>query len=65
MLLVSTLHHGWLASSERLYHPTFWDWSLFAGTLGLFFTCFLLFVRFLPVISAFEVREAAVEGGDG
>jgi len=63
MLVVTSLHHDWLASSAHRYVPTFWDWSLFAGTIGLFLTLFLLFVRLLPVISAFEVREEAVEGG--
>ena len=63
MLVVTSLHHDWLASSAHRYVPTFWDWSLFSGTIGLFLTLFLLFVRLLPVISAFEVREEAVEGG--
>ena len=65
MLVVSTLSRGWLESSARAYQPTFWDWSLFVGTLGLFFTLFLLFVRFLPVISAFEIKEAAAEAAHG
>ena len=65
MLLVSSLYRDWLESSVQLYAPTFWDWSLFAGTIGLFLTCFLLFVRFLPVISAFEVEEQLAEGAHG
>jgi molybdopterin-containing oxidoreductase family membrane subunit len=61
MLLVSTLYRDYLVSSWGDYHPSFWEWSLFAGMLGVFFTPFLLFVRFLPVISAFEIKEAAFE----
>jgi len=61
MLVVSTLNRDWLESSAGLFHATFWDWSVFAGTIGLFLTLFLLFVRFLPVLSAFEVEEAASE----
>ncbi|MBO9602757.1 MAG: polysulfide reductase NrfD [Novosphingobium sp.] len=61
MLVVSSLYHDWLESSEGLFHATFWDWSLYAGTIGLFFTLFLLFVRFLPVISVFEIEEARHE----
>jgi molybdopterin-containing oxidoreductase family membrane subunit len=61
MLLVTTLYRDWLVSSWQRYHPSFWDWSLFAGMLGVFFTLFLLFVRFLPVISAFEIKEAMFE----
>ena len=39
---------------------------MFVGTLGLFFTLIFLFVRFVPIISIFEVRtllpEANVHG---
>jgi molybdopterin-containing oxidoreductase family membrane subunit len=61
MLLVTTLYRDYLVSSWREYHPSFWDWSLFAGMLGVFLTLFLLFVRFLPIISSFEVKEALFE----
>ena len=61
MLLVTTLYRDYLVSSWGEYFPSFWEWSLFAGMLGVFMTPFLLFVRFLPVISAFEIREAAFE----
>jgi molybdopterin-containing oxidoreductase family membrane subunit len=29
---------------------------MYLGTLGLFLTLFLLFIRFLPMISIFEMR---------
>jgi molybdopterin-containing oxidoreductase family membrane subunit len=61
MLLVTTLYRDWLVSSWHGYHPSFWDWSLYAGMLGVFLTLFLLFVRFLPVISSFELKEALFE----
>jgi molybdopterin-containing oxidoreductase family membrane subunit len=61
MLLTSSLSRDWLESSFGLFHPTFWDWSLYAGLIGFFFFGFLLFVRFLPIISAFEIRERAYE----
>ena len=38
------------------FHGTFWDWATLAGTVGLFLTGILLVVRFLPVISMFEMR---------
>jgi len=65
MLLVTGLYRDWLESSVGYFHPTFWDWSLFAGTLGVFFTAFLLFIRFLPVISAFEIKEELEKGHNG
>ncbi|MBB4566800.1 NrfD/PsrC family molybdoenzyme membrane anchor subunit [Rhizobium leucaenae] len=64
MLLTTSLYRDYLVSSWGVYHPSIWEWGLFAGMLGVFFTPFLLFVRFLPVISAFEVKEALRETGD-
>ncbi|HWL69542.1 MAG TPA: NrfD/PsrC family molybdoenzyme membrane anchor subunit [Geminicoccus sp.] len=61
MLLVTSLYRDYLVSSWGEYQPSFWDWSLFVGMLGIFFVPFLLFVRFLPVISASEIKEALFE----
>ena len=61
MLLVTSLYRDWLESSVGYYHATFWDWALYAGLIGLFLALFLLFVRFLPVISAFEVKAEKAE----
>lgn len=64
MLLVSSLSRDYLPSSFDEYDASFWEWSLFAGTIGLFLVLFLLFVRYLPMISVFEVKEAAhADGG--
>ena len=64
MLVITGLYRDWLESSTHLFHSTFWDWSLFAGLVGLFLTGFLLFVRFLPVLSAFEIKHELAEGTD-
>jgi molybdopterin-containing oxidoreductase family membrane subunit len=63
MLLTTALYRDWLVSSYGDYQPSFWEWLLFIGMLGVFFAPYLLFVRFLPVISAFEVKEAYEETG--
>jgi molybdopterin-containing oxidoreductase family membrane subunit len=34
-----------------------WDWLFLLGSFGLFFTLFLLFCRFLPVVAMAEVRS--------
>jgi molybdopterin-containing oxidoreductase family membrane subunit len=39
-----------------MYSPTVFDYSMFLGTIGFFFTLIYLFVRFVPIISIFEVR---------
>jgi molybdopterin-containing oxidoreductase family membrane subunit len=44
-----------------MYSPTFWDWSTFIGTIGLFFCLLFLFLRVLPAISMSEMRELVEE----
>jgi Ni/Fe-hydrogenase subunit HybB-like protein len=61
MIVITSLHRDFLPSSWHIYIPTFWDLALFIGTLGLFFTMLFLFIRFLPVISIFEMRELVAE----
>jgi molybdopterin-containing oxidoreductase family membrane subunit len=65
VIVVTSLHRDFLPSSWGMYQPTQWDWSMFVGTIGFFFTLLFLFIRFLPMISIFEMRtilpEAEVE----
>jgi molybdopterin-containing oxidoreductase family membrane subunit len=56
IIIVTSLHRDFLPSSWNIYHGTKYDWATFIGTLGLFFTLFFLFIRFLPTISIFEMR---------
>lgn len=57
VIIVLSLQRDYLPSSWRVYYPTIWDYVHFLGTLGLFFTLLLIFIRILPVISIFELRE--------
>jgi molybdopterin-containing oxidoreductase family membrane subunit len=61
MILVTSLHHDFLVSSWQPYTPTFWDWSTYFGTIGLFLVPFLLIIRVFPVISIFETKELLYE----
>jgi molybdopterin-containing oxidoreductase family membrane subunit len=56
VIVVTSLHRDFLPSSWGMYYPTFWDWSTYLGSIGLFFALLFLFLRFLPVISIFEMR---------
>jgi molybdopterin-containing oxidoreductase family membrane subunit len=56
VIIVTSLHRDFLPSSWGMYQGTIYDWSGFIGTIGLFLTLIFLFVRFLPVISIFEMR---------
>ena len=65
VIVVVSLHRDFLPSSWSMYAGTFWDWSLYIGTIGLFFALLFLFVRLLPVISIFEMRELVAEQEHG
>ena len=56
VIVVTSLHRDFLPSSWGMYYPTFFDWATFAGTIGLFLALLFLFLRFLPMISIFEMR---------
>jgi hypothetical protein len=61
VIIVTSLHRDFLPSSWGMFAPTFWDWSTFAGTIGLFLALLFLFLRFLPMISIFEMRTMLPE----
>ena len=63
VIIVTSLHRDFLPSSWGMYSPTFWDLSMFTGTIGLFFALLFLFIRFLPVISIFEMRTILPDAG--
>ncbi len=56
VIIVTSLHRDFLPSSWGYFKPTWVDLLTLAGSFGLFFTLFLLFVRFLPMISMAEVK---------
>ncbi|MBI3472258.1 MAG: polysulfide reductase NrfD [Candidatus Solibacter usitatus] len=56
VIIVTSLHRDFLPSSWGLYSGSKWDWSMYIGTIGLFLTLLFLFIRFLPMISIFEMR---------
>ena len=56
VIVVTSLHRDFMPSAWGMYYPTIWDWATFIGTIGLFLTLFFLFIRFLPMLSIFEMR---------
>ncbi len=56
VIVVTSLHRDFLPSSWSMYSPTPIEIAIFTGSLGIFFTLFLLFIRFFPVIAIAEVK---------
>jgi Ni/Fe-hydrogenase subunit HybB-like protein len=56
VIVVTSLHRDFLPSAWGRFSPTFWDFSTYFGSIGLFLTLLFLFLRVLPMISMFEMR---------
>ena len=62
-IIVTSLSRDHLPSSWDMYYPTVYDWSMYIGTIGFFCTLLFLFLRFLPMISIFEMRTIVPQTG--
>src|SRR5262249_55081982 len=57
IIIVTSLAPSFLLSSWVDYVPTKIEVATLLGSFGLFFTAFLLFARFVPMISIAEVKS--------
>jgi molybdopterin-containing oxidoreductase family membrane subunit len=57
VIIVTSLHRDYLPSSWAMFYPTFYDVGVFLFSLGFFFTFFLLFAKFFPVVNIAEVKS--------
>lgn len=64
VIIVTSLHRDYLPSSWSYYVPSFVEVGIFIGTLGIFFTLFLLFARVFPVIAIAEVKAILKSSGN-
>ena len=64
VIIATTLARDYLPSSWSFYVPTWVEIGIFLGTLGLFFTLFLLFTRVAPVVAIAEVKAILKSSGD-
>ncbi len=61
VIIVTSLHRDFLPSSWGYYRPTLIDIFTYAGTISFFFTAFLLFIRWVPMIAIAEVKGVLPE----
>lgn len=64
VIIVTSIHRDYLPSSWSMFHPTLMDIGVYVGTIGFFFTCFLLFARVFPVIAQSEVKTILKSSGE-
>jgi molybdopterin-containing oxidoreductase family membrane subunit len=53
----TALYRDFLPAAWQVYVPSAWEWALLGGMVGVFMFLFFLFVRLLPMISIFELKE--------
>ncbi|MEM0982654.1 MAG: NrfD/PsrC family molybdoenzyme membrane anchor subunit [Planctomycetota bacterium] len=61
VIIVTSLHRAWLPGEWHMFWPTFVDIGTFVGSIGIFLTLFLLFVKFLPVFAMAELKAVMPE----
>jgi Ni/Fe-hydrogenase subunit HybB-like protein len=61
VIIVVSLHRDFMPSAWGMYSGTIFDYGVFVGTIGLFIALLFLFIRVLPMISIFEMRELVHE----
>ncbi|HRI79731.1 MAG TPA: polysulfide reductase NrfD [Cyclobacteriaceae bacterium] len=57
VIIVTSLHRDYVPSSWTMFHPTMYDIGQYLFTFGIFFTAFLLFAKYFPVINMAEVKS--------
>ena len=62
VIIVVSLHRAFLPSGWGMFYPTMIDIGVLVGAFGLFFTCFLIFIRVLPMIAMWEIKGVVAHG---
>ena len=57
VIIVTSLHRDYVPSSWSMFHPTWVDAGIFIGTIGIFFTLYLFFARYFPVLALNELKS--------
>ena len=61
VITVTSLSRDFLPSSWAYFEPTMFDGLMLLGSFGLFFTLFLLFIRWVPMVAIAEVKAVMPE----
>jgi molybdopterin-containing oxidoreductase family membrane subunit len=57
VIIPISLTNNPLPASNKMYYPTMWDFLMFTGTIGFFTFLMMMFMRFLPTINIFEMKD--------
>ncbi len=57
LIVVPSLSHPRLPMEAATYHPSWVEWSLFAGFTSMFILLYAVFTKLFPIVSIWEIRE--------
>ena len=60
LIIIPSLSNPRLAYTVGEYSPSWVEWGILAGSFGMFFFLYFTFVRLVPIVSIWEVRENLV-----
>jgi Ni/Fe-hydrogenase subunit HybB-like protein len=63
VIIVTSLHRDFLPSAWTMFSPSFVDMGIFLGTIGFFFTLFLMYSRTFPVVAQAELKTILKSSG--
>ena len=61
VIIVTSLNRDFLPSSWHFYTPSWVDWGLLIGSIGVFFVLFFAFLRWVPFVPVSEVKRLRFE----
>ncbi len=64
VIIATTLARDYIPSSWSLYSPSWVEIGIYVGTIGIFFTLYLIFVRVAPVVAVAEIKHILKSGGN-
>ncbi len=57
IIVIPTIANPRLPIDRGLYHPTWVEWSMLVGCFSFFILLYVLFTRFFPIVSIWEIQE--------
>ena len=57
VIVVPTVSNPRLPLDRGIYHPTWVEWSMLLGCFCFFILLYVLFTRFFPIVSIWEIQE--------
>jgi molybdopterin-containing oxidoreductase family membrane subunit len=57
VIIVPTLSNPRLPIERGFYNPTWIEWSIFLGCMAAFILFYIIFTKFFPIVSIWEIQE--------